>query len=316
MRLLPARFDLQGHRGARGLKPENTLPSFEVAFDLGVTSVETDVHLTRDGVPVLYHDAVLSERLCRVIPGSGVPDPAHRPTIRSLTLAELRGYRADRNPDSARFPHQDASVTPLARLFAEMQEIDPYSPPTLADLFAFADAYQGVLGAKAGKTETQRAAVRRMRFDLELKRVPFYPEIMGDTFDGSAAGPLEDVVLSCVRAAGMVERTAVRSFDHRSVRALRRLEPALTAAVLIAETAPVAPARLVREADAQVYGPDFRFLDESLVRDCHAQGVRVLPWTVNQPAEWQRLLDWGVDGITTDFPDQLARLLREWDVNC
>ena len=66
---MPARFDLQGHRGARGLKPENTLPSFEVAFDLGVTAVETDLHLSRDGVPLVTHDAVISERLCRLPPG-------------------------------------------------------------------------------------------------------------------------------------------------------------------------------------------------------------------------------------------------------
>src|ERR1043166_3498370 len=73
---MPARFDLQGHRGARGLKPENTLPSFEVAFDSGVSTVETDVHLTRDGVPVLFHDGTVSERLCRLVPGSAAPDPA------------------------------------------------------------------------------------------------------------------------------------------------------------------------------------------------------------------------------------------------
>jgi glycerophosphoryl diester phosphodiesterase len=151
-----------------------------------------------------------------------------------------------------------------------------------------------------------------VRFDLELKRVPFQPEIIGDDIHGSVPGRLEEALVECVRAAGLVGRTAVRSFDHRSVKLLRRLEPGLTAAVLIAETAPVAPARLVRDAEAQVYCPDFRFLDAALVRQCHAEGVRVVPWTVNSPEDWRRLLNWGVDGITTDFPDRLARLLREW----
>src|SRR6516164_3109362 len=96
---MAARFELQGHRGARGLKPENTLPGFEVAFDLGVTTVETDVHLTRDGVPVLMHDAAVSARLCRRTRGSTSPDPAAGPLVSRLALAELRGYRADRNPD-------------------------------------------------------------------------------------------------------------------------------------------------------------------------------------------------------------------------
>ena len=66
---------------------------------------------------------------------------------------------------------------------------------------------------------------------------------------------------------------------------------------------------LVRAADAQVYGPDFHFLDEEQVRQCHAAGVRVLPWTVNDPADWERLAAWGVDGITTDYPNRLAAWL-------
>src|SRR5438552_6993693 len=103
-----ASFDLQGHRGARGLKPENTLPSFEVALDLGVTSIETDVHLTRDGLPLLIHDAAIHSGLCRLLPGSTAPDPVSRPLVRTLTVAELRGYRADQNPDVERFAHQDA----------------------------------------------------------------------------------------------------------------------------------------------------------------------------------------------------------------
>src|SRR2546427_2884062 len=94
-------FDLQGHRGARGLKPENTLPSFEVAFDLGVTSVETDVHLTRDGVAVIFHNHHVSERLCHRREGADVPDPRTRPLVAALTLDQLRGFRACFNPDPA-----------------------------------------------------------------------------------------------------------------------------------------------------------------------------------------------------------------------
>src|SRR5262249_57146180 len=79
-------FDLQGHRGARGLRPENTLPAFETALDIGVHSIETDLHLTRDGVPILFHDAHISPRLCRLVSGSQAPDPAAQPPISGLTL--------------------------------------------------------------------------------------------------------------------------------------------------------------------------------------------------------------------------------------
>jgi glycerophosphoryl diester phosphodiesterase len=116
-------------------------------------------------------------------------------------------------------------------------------------------------------------------------------------------------VLELVRQADMVERTLVRSFDHRCVRALRQLEPGLTASVLMAETAPVSPVQLAAQADAQIYCPDYRFLDQPLLRRTQADGVRVIPWTVNDPKDWLRLIDWGVDGITTDYPDGLAALL-------
>jgi glycerophosphoryl diester phosphodiesterase len=103
----------------------------------------------------------------------------------------------------------------------------------------------------------------------------------------------------------------VRSFDHRSVRALKQAESRIDAGVLIAETAPVFPAELARSAGANVYCPDFRFLDRVQVEQAHKAGVRVIPWTVNDPADWSILLEWGVDGITTDFPDRLAAMLRQ-----
>jgi glycerophosphoryl diester phosphodiesterase len=308
---MSSRFDLQGHRGARGLKPENTLPSFERALDLGVTSVETDLHLTREGVPILFHDPAVSSRLCRLAPGSQSPDPAGGPPVRTLSLEQLRGYLADRNPDPARFPEQESGGSPLAQWFAESRGFLAYAPPTLEDLFAFAAAYAGEPGAATGKSASQRAQASRVRFDLELKRVPFRPDLIGDAFDGTAPGLLEKRVLEIIAAAGMVERTMVRSFDHRSVRWLRRLEPRLTAAVLVAGTAPVAPENLARQADAQVYSPEAEFLDALQVRQLHTAGLRVVPWTVNQASDWDRLIDWGVDGLTTDFPDRLAAFLRQ-----
>src|SRR5262245_61046044 len=179
-------FEVQGHRGARGLKPENTLPSFETAFDVGVTSIETDVHLTRDSVPVLIHDPRLNARLYRPLAGSPASALEDQPAVARLSLSELRGYRADGNPDPKRFPDQDPSVTPLARVFAQQRGYDPYAVPTLADLFAFAAAYAGELGRAAGKTRAQQEHAREIVLDLELKREPFHAEYIGDGFDGSS----------------------------------------------------------------------------------------------------------------------------------
>jgi glycerophosphoryl diester phosphodiesterase len=306
----PATFNLQGHRGARGVRPENTLASFEVAFDAGATSVETDLHLTLDGVAVLCHDPRLADPPC-TLQGTGAPPLSQRPAVRTLSLGELRRYRAAGNPDARRFPDQDSTPTPAALLYAGEHGLDPYAIPTLADLFAFAAAYAGDLGRRAGKTDEQRAGVARIGFDLELKRVPFYPEAVGDGYDGRSPGLLEQRLLEEVRAAGVVERTVVRSFDHRCVALLRRVDPGLTGAVLIAGTAPADPAEVVRRAGASLYCPSYDFLDEALVRQAQQGGARVMPWTVNDPGHWGRLLDWGVDGLTTDYPDRLAAFLRQ-----
>lgn len=304
------RFDLQGHRGARGLKPENTLPGFEVAIDLEATSIETDVLLTRDAVPILFHSPRVTDQLCRRTPSCPPPYPCHRPLVSSLTLAQMRNFRAECNPDPRRFPDQDTSVTPVAELFAAARGIHPYAPPSLDDLFAFVAAYAGEFGTRAGKTPEQRERAQRLRFDLELKRVPYHPEQVGDEFDGEAPGLLEQRVVEVVRAAGVVDRTAVRSFDHRSVRSVRQLEPGLEGGILVAAMAPVNPADLVRQADAQVYLPLYEYLDAEMVRRLHDAGARVVPWTVNECEDWDRLLNWGVDGIATDFPDALALHLR------
>ncbi len=295
---MPAPFDLQGHRGARGLKPENTLPSFETALDCGVTSVETDLHLTRDGQPILCHDPRLPD---------GTP-------VATLDLASLRRLPPDSNPNLALFPAQEASVTPLARWYAGEYGTDPYAVPTLADLFRFAADYAGEPGRWVGKTDDQRAKAALLVFDLELKRLPFYPEAIGDGYSGDGPALLEERVVEAVRGAGVARRTVVRSFDHRCVRYLRRLEPAVTGAVLVAEAAPVEPGEVAARADCKVYCPSWHALDARQVRSAHELGVRVLPWTANAPEQWHRLLEWGVDGITTDYPDRLAAFLQEMGV--
>src|SRR5262249_50432165 len=154
----------------------------------------------------------------------------------------------------------------------------------------------GEMGQRAGKTAAQQQGARRVRFDLELKRVPFRPDYIGDDFDGVSPGTLEQAVVGIVRAAGMLLRTSVRSFDHRSVRVIHHLEPALATGILIAGTAPAAPVELVLQSGATAYYPTFDFLDEALLRQLHAAAIRVIPWTVNDMEDLARLLEWGVDG--------------------
>lgn len=303
---MPRQFDLQGHRGCRGLKPESTLPAFETALDLQITTLESDMHLTRDNVPVLTHDAALTAAIYRRKPGVDVPMPGRETLVSQLTLAQLRGYLADRNPSRTAYPNQNNEVTPVARLFARQRNIDPYNIPTVEELFAFVNAYAGDLGRQAGKSEAQRAKAGRVYFNLEFKRQANFPQGIGDDYDGTGPGRFEREAVAVVRRANMVRRTIVQSFDHRTVRFARGIEEGLTAAVLVSGNVMANVAEVARAANATIYSPSFGSLDREQIQQAHRANIKVIPWTVNRVEDMRRMIDWQVDGIITDFPDRLA----------
>ncbi|RPH60279.1 MAG: glycerophosphodiester phosphodiesterase [Burkholderiales bacterium] len=291
-------FDLQGHRGARGLAPENTLAGFERAIAIGVTTLELDIGVTADGVPVVHHDLALNASLTRDASGRWLTGTG--PTIRSLTLQQLQAYDVGRIDPASRH----------ARLFPGQQPRDGERIPTLAAVFRRAD---------------ERGA-RQVRFSIETKLDPRRP---GDTVDPEA---FVDALLHVVREAGVSRRVSVQSFDWRTLLRVQQLEPAIptvylttrsdsfdnlrdgawTAGLRLADYGSV-PA-LVEAAGGKVWSPRYDDLDAPGVREAQARGLRVVPWTVNDPVDMVRLLDWGVDGLITDYPDRLRALLRERDM--
>lgn len=294
-----ATFDLQGHRGARGLRPENTLAAFAHALSIGVSTLELDTAVTKDGVVVVSHDSELNPDLTRNAKGEWITDQG--PTIVSLTYAELSRYDVGRlRPGSAtalRFPDQLA--------------VDGQRIPRLSDVFA--------LVKKSGNTS--------VRFNIETKLDPSNP----------AATPSPEAfaerLVQEIRRAGMESRSTIQSFDWRTLKAARRLAPEIAAVCLTVQQgaddnirsgkggAPLSLGgldvddfggsvpRLVKGADAQVWSPNFLDLKPGLIAQSHALGLLVIPWTVNDPAEMARLIDDGVDGLITDRPDLLRGVL-------
>ncbi|MSU78485.1 MAG: hypothetical protein EXS16_10370 [Gemmataceae bacterium] len=279
-------IEVQGHRGARGVAVENTLASFEAALDVGVTSIETDVHLTRDGEPVLFHDACIQN-----------PGVLNGRLVRSLTLAELR---------TLTLPGPRDRPSPTAARFAETRGFGPFDVPTLAHLLDFVNAY----AHDNVKTPMQRQWARRVIVDIELKRTPFRPEFVADAFDGTEPAELEHRVIEAISRADMLERSRIRSFDHRSVQSAKRLAPTIGTALLVHNTVPASLEAWLRDAQVDCYCPDFEFVDADVVRRVHAAGVRIITYTVNEVANWSQLVNMGVDGITTDYPQALIDWLR------
>jgi len=298
---LPVGFDLEGHRGARGLKPENTLPAFETGLDLGVTTLELDLHFSADGEVVIWHDAVIDPAKCRLADDApdGLPDPDDPSTtdeqlaIRALTVEELAWYRCDRNPDADRFPDQDPAPTDLAG--------DDYRIVPLGDLFDFVDRY----AASDDKTGEQRAGATAVAFNVETKRDPRDPDAIGDGFDGETAGPFEQRLLAVIAEHGMDDRVTIQSFDIRSLSAIDAADPDIRLAVLTFSGGFAVPVFVAGRS--VVWSPRSSTVDAASVAAAHEAGHTVVPWTVNDPDEAARLIDLGVDGLITDRPDLFTR---------
>ena len=267
---LPAMaIDLQGHRGARGLLPENTLPSFERAIALGVTTLEMDVGVTRDGVVVVHHDRALNPDLARGPDGQYVRAPT--PTIHSLGFEELQRYDVGRlRPGSeyaSKFPHQ--------------KPLDGTRIPKLSDVL---------------KLDS------RVRFNIETKILPDAP---GETLPPE---PFARAVIAEVRKAGVEKRTTIQSFDFRTLKVVEREAPEIATAYLTSRRHPdPAP---VAQAGAKIWSPDFTILDEKRMSEARCYNLKVVPWTVNEPADIARVLDFGVEGIITDYPDRVVQELK------
>jgi glycerophosphoryl diester phosphodiesterase len=285
-------FDLQGHRGARGLAPENTLPAFAAALSLGVTTLELDTGVTSDGVVVISHEPWPHPDTARGPDGAWLA--AHGPAIHSITYAELARYDVGRlNP-----------ATNYGRRLPEQKPVDGTRIPRLSDLFALVN--------RSGNTA--------VRFNIETKIDPRAPQ---------TTLPPEEFARALVRAirdGGMARRASIQSFDWRTLKVVQAEAPEIPTVYLTAQqkwldnigagnpagsewTAGVQHAqhrsvpRMVQAAGGKTWSPFFGDLDSTNLAEAKALGLAIVVWTVNSPADIARMMDLGVDGIISDRPD-------------
>jgi glycerophosphoryl diester phosphodiesterase len=291
-------FDLQGHRGARGLAPENTLAAFAQAIEIGVTTLETDLAVTRDGEIVLVHDPLLNPDITRRPDGEWLASAG--PAVFSLTLEQLKRFDVGRIRPGTKY----------ARQFEGQTAVDGARIPTLVELFALA-----------------RASGKAPRFNIETKLSPERP---GETPDPENFARL---VVEAVRAADLTSRTTIQSFDWRTLSVARRLAPEIETVCLtmqatlrdkvdaggrrpspwLAGLDPLDYAgsipRLVEAAGCGTWSPRFTELSSASVAEARALGLKVVPWTVNAADDLARVIDMGVDGLITDYPDRARTVM-------
>ena len=293
-------FDVQGHRGTRGLAPENTMAAYARAAAIGVTTIETDLAVTKDGVLVISHDPFLNPDLVRGPDGRWLT--ATGPAIHALTLAELGQYDIGRvNPESA-----------YAKQFPEQNPSDGERFPTLSQVFEFV-----------------KTSGKALRLNIETKITPGNPD---ETVDAETFAKL---VVDAVKTAGFTQRVTIESFDWRTLVQAKKLAPEIETVCLTIESDGMntvqrsagrpspwhagldlaahggALPKLVRAAGCGTWSPFWRNVTAESVAEAHALGIKVLPWTVNNPADMARLVDMKVDGLISDYPDRLRKAVAD-----
>jgi len=271
MSLVTHALEVQGHRGARAVLPENSLPAFNYALEIGVDTLELDTGVTRDGIIVVTHDQTINPSLCVT---QNSDDVISSLWVHQLTLAQIKEFDCGRRTNP---------------LFTKQTAIPGTPIPTLREVLEMV-------------SQSPLPQAKTVRFNIEMKSQPKRPN----------AQPAPEVfakkVLALIDEFNLNDRTTLQSFDHRTLVAASRLAPKVERSVLYHQNLSdwVGP---TLAAKATVVSPKFSNITVEEVASIHAAGLRVIPWTANAETEWQRLIDMGVDGIITDDPEPLLKLL-------
>lgn len=272
MPALPA-FDKQGHRGCRGLMPENTIPAMLHAVDIGVTTLELDVVITKDLQVVLSHESWMSHEITTK-PRSGYVTQQEEKVLNifRMTYEEVQQFDVGMKPHP-RFPQQIKMAA---------------SKPLLRTVF-----------------DTVAVHVRAQKlpqpfFNIETKSLP-----VGDNTYHPTPDVFMDLLMAVIREKKMEPWVTIQSFDFRTLQYLHKNFPRIRKAMLIEDND---GRTLQQQLNAlgfvpTIYSPHYSLVTPELLDACRAKGMKLIPWTVNTKEEIERLRKLGVDGIITDYPN-------------
>ena len=272
-------IDIQGHRGCRGLLPENTIIAFEKALDMGVTTLEMDLVISKEKLVIVSHEPFFNHEISTTPDGEAISaEDEHNHNIYQLGYDEIKKYDVGLKPH-IRFPDQANQKA---------------SKPLFMDVVRTAEVHSKKIGRPLPY------------YNVEIKRRPDY-----DNLYHPDAKEFATLVVSTIQATGVKERIYIQSFDIESLKESEKIDPDIKSVLLIEnEDAPLTNLNKLGFTP-EVYSPYYKLVNSELVQLCQAKGIKLIPWTVNQIEDMEQMLEIGVDGIITDYPDILIRHIAE-----
>jgi glycerophosphoryl diester phosphodiesterase len=269
-------FDTQGHRGYTSLYPENSIPGFMAAIDTGIMTLEMDVAISKDGNVVVSHDLVMLKSLCLAPTGKPLKDDSKK--LYNLRYANIVEYDCG-SLGHVKFPKQKKIKT---------------HKPLLSEVINATDEY------------TAKKNLPEMRFNIEIKT----GGIAGDGILHPKTSVYAEAVLDIIKLYDAEDRCTIQSFDLRLLQYLERTECEVPLALLVDNKLGVEKNVDLLGFDPDVYSCDYRLLTEDEMQVASSLGLDVVPWTVNDKADMERLIDWGVDGLISDYPELLMKVAK------
>lgn len=276
----PRHFDIEGHRGTRGWMPENTIPAFKKALQLGVDTLELDMVVTKDGKLVVSHEAWFSSAISLDKDGKPIPaDKQREYNIYKMTYDEVRQF----------------DVGSLGNKDFPQQEKMKVAKPLLKDVFTELAKF-----ARENKMPTPH-------YNIEIKT----EGVTGDDVYHPKPDIFAKIVYDELRADKMEKNAIVQSFDIRALKEMRKLSRTIPLSLLVSNRDGVVKNLENLGFDPEIYSPNYLLIDADTVSICHKRGIKVLPWTVNETADLERMKAFDLDGLITDYPDRAIKAFRK-----
>ncbi len=275
----PRPFSIEGHRGARGYVPENTIPSFKKALEQGADTLELDVVVTKDGKVVVSHEAWFTSIISLDKDGNRIPAEKQRDNnIYKMTYDEVKLF----------------DVGSIGNKDFPLQEKMKVVKPLLIDVFTEIAKF-----VKANKMAAPR-------YNIEIKT----EGPAGDDVFHPKMEPFTRMVYDVIKAGKMSKHVIVQSFDVRPLQELRKIDPKMPIALLVGnkDGAEKNLERLGFTPDT--YSPHYMLVDAAMMSVCRSKGIKVVPWTVNEIADLERMKTFDLDGIITDYPDRAVKVFK------